>query len=190
MKRMEAENETDAMDIPRSEVNSMYDITIKQDEEKHLGLVLDAGREVRLKLYMGQVSHFDTQVPYISYKTWQVFMGWIWFIPTFHMPQPPPASSSISATKTTLLLSRKEVDFPLGLGQGIVDVVINLEWVTPVDTDAGQEALPRASTGESLDVDVGGGLAVAAQIVSGGEGTESGGSAVREAVEVKQVVEG
>lgn len=121
-------------------------------------------------------------------------MGWIWFVPTFHMPQPPPASpASTSETKTTFVLTRKEVDFLIGLGQGFVDVAITLEWVTPADTDAGQEAPPRAPTGESLDADLGGGVAAAVQaVVAGGdsESVEVGGSAVREALEVKQGAEG
>jgi phosphatidylinositol-3,4,5-trisphosphate 3-phosphatase/dual-specificity protein phosphatase PTEN len=38
--------------LPLSEANSMYDVT---QSAKERGVVLDAGREVRVKLYMGQV---------------------------------------------------------------------------------------------------------------------------------------
>jgi phosphatidylinositol-3,4,5-trisphosphate 3-phosphatase/dual-specificity protein phosphatase PTEN len=44
---------TDDIDIPASEANSMYDVT---QSVKQGGVVLDAGREVRVKVYMGQVS--------------------------------------------------------------------------------------------------------------------------------------
>jgi phosphatidylinositol-3,4,5-trisphosphate 3-phosphatase/dual-specificity protein phosphatase PTEN len=48
-------------------------------------------------------------------------MGWFWFIPAFHLSQ--------SESTTTLRLVRKEVDFPLGPGEWIVDVEIGMEWV-------------------------------------------------------------
>ena len=51
-------------------------------------------------------------------------MGWLWFIPTFHMSQPP----SMTHPPTKLVLTRKELDFPLGVGEGILDVEITLEW--------------------------------------------------------------
>jgi len=44
-------------DIPASENNSMYDI---MHSAKEKGVVLDAAREVRIKLYMGQVCRFGT----------------------------------------------------------------------------------------------------------------------------------
>lgn len=53
-------------------------------------------------------------------------MGWLWFIPTFHMSQEEPT--------TKFVLTRKEIDFPLGIGSGIIDVEIALEWLK--DTDA------------------------------------------------------
>ncbi|KAJ3565885.1 hypothetical protein NP233_g7356 [Leucocoprinus birnbaumii] len=76
------------------------------------GTILDAEREVRIKLYMGKV-----------------FMGWIWLIPAFHMPQPSSAQEGNGASSTTIRLTRKEIDFPIGLGAGIVDVEISMEWV-------------------------------------------------------------
>ncbi|KAJ7593470.1 phosphatases II [Mycena floridula] len=111
-------NDDEAM--PTSESNSIYDGTGSIKKPKS-GVVLDASREVRMKLYMGQV-----------------FMGWIWFVPTFHMPQPPPSSTSSAMTTTTtkILLTRKEIDFPLGLGSAIIDVEISLEWLEPLDDDS------------------------------------------------------
>jgi len=72
-----------------------------------------------VKLYMGQV-----------------FMGWAWFIPAFHMPQPPPScseftGSSTSSLKTVFLLKRDDIDFPLGVGKAIIDVEIGMEWIIP-----------------------------------------------------------
>jgi phosphatidylinositol-3,4,5-trisphosphate 3-phosphatase/dual-specificity protein phosphatase PTEN len=57
-------------------------------------------------------------------------MGWIWLIPIFHMPHPPPTvQDAHGAMAQTIRFSRKEVDFSIGLGAGIVDVEISLEWV-------------------------------------------------------------
>lgn len=56
-------------------------------------------------------------------------MGWIWLIPAFHMPQPSSAQEGNGASSTTIRLTRKEIDFPIGLGAGIVDVEISMEWV-------------------------------------------------------------
>ncbi|KAK7467326.1 Telomerase protein component 1 [Stygiomarasmius scandens] len=113
-------------DIPASENNSMYDI---MHSAKEKGVVLDAAREVRVKLYMGQV-----------------FMGWLWFIPTFHMPQPPASTTSTAK----LLLSKTEIDFPLGVGSSIIDVEISLEWLKPSDAESVQPpARPSATPQES-----------------------------------------
>jgi len=48
-------------------------------------------------------------------------MGWVWFIPTFHMTRG-------SSEPMHLKLTRKEVDFSLGAGSWIIDVDIELEW--------------------------------------------------------------
>lgn len=59
-------------------------------------------------------------------------MGWFWFIPTFHMPQPPPTASgnvSTTPTPTHWLLSRKDVDFPIGIGNWIVDIDLEMSWL-------------------------------------------------------------
>ncbi|KAJ4468784.1 phosphatases II [Lentinula aciculospora] len=110
------------IDLPASEANSMYDLT---QNVKESGIVLDAGREVRVKLYMGQV-----------------FMGWLWFIPTFHMPQPPPnsdpAAGQPSSMTSKLVLQRKELDFALGIGSSVIDVEISLEWLKETEVETVQ----------------------------------------------------
>ncbi|KAF7323923.1 Phosphatases II [Mycena kentingensis (nom. inval.)] len=111
-------------DLPASEANSMHDVTQSLTGR---GIVLDAGREVRVKIYMGQI-----------------FIGWAWFVPTFHMDQPPPSSAAPSSASTTgsissassppptkFTLERKQMDFPIGLGSALVDVDIEMEWVRP-----------------------------------------------------------
>ncbi|KIM42319.1 hypothetical protein M413DRAFT_27108 [Hebeloma cylindrosporum] len=185
------ENATKA-GISRSEANSMYDLTspttpAAKEAEANVpglnlgdGVVLDAGREVRIKLYMGQV-----------------FMGWLWFVPTFHMPQPPPSPGSppSTTTKTTLLLTRKELDFPLGLGSAIIDVEIEMEWVVPPATGGtrklGELQVPAGRRHTEASQIGGDGepgtsaLAMAAQVAVGGAHLGD----VREAVEGRQGTE-
>ncbi|KAI3621455.1 ptenb protein [Moniliophthora roreri] len=97
--------------VPPSAATSVADLAIippntnGRVQTNGEGVVLDANREVRVKLYMGQV-----------------FMGWLWLIPAFHM-------SANFDEKTVLKLTRKELDFPLGIGKDIIDVEIRLEWV-------------------------------------------------------------
>ncbi|KAG1759479.1 hypothetical protein EDD22DRAFT_981021 [Suillus occidentalis] len=67
------------------------------------GIVVDADRELRVKLYMGQV-----------------FMAWLWFIPAFHIAPETPSSSFV--------LPRDELDFPIGIGKDIIDVELKMEW--------------------------------------------------------------
>lgn len=112
------------------------------------GIILDAEREVRAKLYIGSV-----------------FMGWFWFIPTFHMPQPPPfpspafsaPSPSPSSSQTMhLVLTRKELDFPLGAGSALIDVDVTLEWVAPGLGKPRELQPPKAQTSQDSSQGVGG----------------------------------
>ncbi|KAF9457558.1 phosphatases II [Collybia nuda] len=98
--------------IPASESNSISDLTQGTSSR---GVILDASREVRVKLYMGQV-----------------FMGWIWFIPAFHLPERTFASGQET---TRFSFTRKEVDFPLGVGSEIISVEICLEWLGERDNE-------------------------------------------------------
>jgi phosphatidylinositol-3,4,5-trisphosphate 3-phosphatase and dual-specificity protein phosphatase PTEN len=82
-------------------------------------------------------------------------MGWLWFIPAFHMESPPPSSNSTSAqktkTKTTtkFLLQRKDLDFALGLGSSILSVELTLEWLPPAANDSTKaEFQPAEATSE------------------------------------------
>ncbi|KAJ7076063.1 phosphatases II [Mycena belliarum] len=113
------------VDVPVSAANSIYDVT---QSAKERGVVLDAGREVRVKLYMGQV-----------------FMCWLWFVPAFHMA---PASASAGGGPTTFTLTRKEVDFPLGVGSAIVDVAIEMEWADGEGVQPPARASSAEGTGE------------------------------------------
>ncbi|KAG8694399.1 Telomerase protein component 1 [Ceratobasidium sp. 394] len=87
-----------------------------EEVEINPGVVLDARREVRAKLYMGQVP-----------------MGWLWFIPAFHIAD--------DETETTIKLTRKDLDFPLGVGAWIesVDIVLTRidDDTEPTSTGAG-----------------------------------------------------
>jgi len=122
-------------------------------------------------------------------------MGWFWFVPTFHMPQPPPSPSPPPAAppiKTTFLLTRKDLDFPLGLGSAIIDVELEMEWVVPRAAGAPrklgevQEPTHTENSQVSRDGEPGQSiLATAVQAVVGG--THLGGA--REAVEGRQGTE-
>ncbi|QRV81977.1 Dual specificity phosphatase, catalytic domain [Ceratobasidium sp. AG-Ba] len=81
-----------------------------EEVEINPGVVLNARREVRAKLYMGQVP-----------------MGWMWFIPAFHMAE--------SEVETTIKLTRKEVDFPLGVGAWIESIEIVLSRLEDDSTE-------------------------------------------------------
>jgi phosphatidylinositol-3,4,5-trisphosphate 3-phosphatase/dual-specificity protein phosphatase PTEN len=76
-------------------------------------------------------------------------MGWMWFIPCFHLSQPPVRG----ADKTTITLPRSEVDFPLGFGALLVDVELTMGWDLdtleeealrePERTNSGHEREPK-----------------------------------------------
>ncbi|KAI0711274.1 phosphatases II [Earliella scabrosa] len=135
--------------IGEGEDTSLYDVT--QTLKTDGGVVLDAHREVRVKLYLGQV-----------------FMGWFWFIPTFHMHHPRGAAEQ----GATFVLTRKELDFPVGIGANIIDVAVSMEWcsevadvlspperVTSLEMEEGKgepagvaATLPAVATGEAREI--------------------------------------
>jgi phosphatidylinositol-3,4,5-trisphosphate 3-phosphatase/dual-specificity protein phosphatase PTEN len=135
-----------------SETTSIMETT--QTVNADNGIIVDAGRELRVKLYMGQV-----------------FMGWIWFIPMFHMAQPAKGI-------TRFLLTRKEVDFPLGVGSAIIDVEISLEACEYTDT---VQPPARQTNEESHEHEEPTGVAGTLQAIQAG--------GIGEAVEVKQAAE-
>jgi len=83
------------------------DFMMGTEIDSESGITVDAAREVRIKLYNAQV-----------------FMGWLWFIPCFHLPQPPMPI----APPVTFVLPRSETDFPLGFGALLLDVEVTLGW--------------------------------------------------------------
>ncbi|KAH9916723.1 phosphatases II [Epithele typhae] len=145
---IEAGGERKSVDVaPEGEDASVDDVT--QTLKGDGGVVLDAHREVRVKLYLGQV-----------------FMGWFWFIPTFHMPHPRDANTQ----QTTLTLTRKELDFPLGIGANIIDVAVSMEWCPEAaDVLSPPERATSADSAEGRVVEPGG-LAAALPAIAAGEG--------------------
>lgn len=154
-----------------SAMSSVADFTQNlDDKEAEKGVILDATREVRAKLFLGQV-----------------FMGWFWFIPTFHIPPPDDAAGMGPFSFT---LTRKEVDFVVGAGTALVDVQVSMEWVRPPRTQDGKQELqpPKTQTSADSAKGVGGEPGtgdVTAKIVAGLEAAVEGVSG-REAVEVGQ----
>ena len=67
-------------------------------------------------------------------------MGWLWFIPRFHM-----GDTSAAAGTFSLRLTRKELDFPLGIGSYILDVEVAMERCTQGEA----VRLPPARLGSS-----------------------------------------
>jgi phosphatidylinositol-3,4,5-trisphosphate 3-phosphatase/dual-specificity protein phosphatase PTEN len=70
-------------------------------------------------------------------------MGWLWFIPTFHMP-----AGSEQPDKTKLVLTRKEIDFAIGVGSAIIDIEISMEWLKETDAERVQPPVRLDSEGE------------------------------------------
>ncbi|KAF7797038.1 hypothetical protein EIP86_008230 [Pleurotus ostreatoroseus] len=146
VRRTMGEGEGDKATLPPSEPSvdaedaSINDITNLRVGDAPHGVVLDAHREVRVKLYTGRVciqaSRYLITAADAAYK---VFMGWLWFIPRFHM-----GDADAAGGVCTLSLTRKEVDFPLGVGAYIVDLQVCMER-------CGADASPpaRQGSGES-----------------------------------------
>ncbi|KAI5121808.1 hypothetical protein M0805_009800 [Coniferiporia weirii] len=122
---------------------------INDSDNDERGVLLDVGREVRAKLYMGQI-----------------FLGWFWFVPAFHLPSPDASEPGVRRP-TSLVLTRKEIDFPIGAGASLVDVAVILDWDTlGVDEVAARRGPPKTRTSEDSERGEGkepavGGVAVA-----------------------------
>ncbi|KAJ6486884.1 phosphatases II [Mycena sanguinolenta] len=157
----EGEPNTTDVDVPASEANSMYDVI---QSAKERGVVLDADREVRVKVYMGQI-----------------FICWLWFIPAFHMP-PQPATGSTPQPPTKFTLQRKEVDFPIGVGSALIDVEMEMEWLRTTDSEAVQPPARQTSADSAAgDKAEPAGLAATLEAVAAGN--------IGDAVEAKQAAE-
>ncbi|KAF8553363.1 hypothetical protein OG21DRAFT_1604164 [Imleria badia] len=88
----------------RTSLSDSYALVSLPVEEDHAqdppGIMLDAHRELRVKLFMGEVA-----------------LGWVWLIPAFHMSPDSPSSS--------LVLSNDDIDFAIGIGKALVDLKIS-----------------------------------------------------------------
>jgi len=87
----------------KSETTSVNEVAINVFKDGE-GIIVDANRELRAKLYTGQI-----------------FMGWFWFIPAFHFAE--------GERTKRWRLTRKDLDFPLGLGSEIVELEVEMEKV-------------------------------------------------------------
>jgi hypothetical protein len=94
-------------------------------------LVLDRAREMKVKFHLGSLP-----------------LGWAWFIPAFHLPEPIPPT-----TRThTLRFPRSQIDFPLGPGQAVEEIVIKLEEIPMTDAASPAPLLSdQAEKEEGLD---------------------------------------
>ncbi|WVQ98271.1 hypothetical protein IAU59_005394 [Kwoniella sp. CBS 9459] len=84
----------------------------------HSSLILDRSREFRMKFHLASMP-----------------LGWAWMIPAFHLPEPPTDGGSSEKRTHTLYFPRSQVDFPLGPGQSIYQIVIRLEEVPEGDSE-------------------------------------------------------
>ncbi|KAI0065275.1 hypothetical protein BV25DRAFT_1836579 [Artomyces pyxidatus] len=115
--------------VPGQEVREGKIITeTLRASEDGAGVVLDANREVRFKIYMGKV-----------------FLCWFWLIPVFHVSDLSP-----DAEPTTMTFKKSDLDFPIGLGSSLIDVQLTFQ---PMPADAPSEPPSRAMSGQS-EVDV------------------------------------
>lgn len=70
-----------------------------------------------------------------------MFIGWIWFIPAFHIPSAFPLPSA----PAKILLARKEIDFPLGIGAALIDVEISISACSNSDEEIVQPPARQTS---------------------------------------------
>jgi phosphatidylinositol-3,4,5-trisphosphate 3-phosphatase/dual-specificity protein phosphatase PTEN len=76
---------------------------------------LDRDREFRLKLHLSSLP-----------------LGWLWIIPAFHLPE--GESSSESTTRLhTLRFSHSQLDFAIGPGAAVHQVIVQLEEIPTHD---------------------------------------------------------
>ena len=90
---------------------------IPQLTEASQDLILERNREFRMKFHLASVP-----------------LGWAWLIPAFHLPEPHPVTQRVH----TLHFPRSQVDFAIGPGAAIHDILVRLEEVQE------QEVAPTA----------------------------------------------
>ncbi|OXH25658.1 hypothetical protein J008_05310 [Cryptococcus neoformans] len=104
----------------------------------HSHLTLDRSREFRLKFHLGNLP-----------------LGWTWLIPAFHLPEPSSSPSSeaeggAGAAKRvhTLSFPRSQVDFPLGPGVALHQILVRFEEVAEDRVGGADEIPPRLMNDE------------------------------------------
>ncbi|WRT64569.1 uncharacterized protein IL334_001501 [Kwoniella shivajii] len=113
-----------------SDIDDLTTSSLPQDHQDYIvhhltpskdSLILDRSREFRLKFHLASVP-----------------LGWTWLIPAFHLPEPPSRSSFEPPQKRThtLHFPRSQIDFPLGPGQSIHEILVRLEEVPEEDREA------------------------------------------------------
>lgn len=93
----------------------------EDDSGDPLGVTLEANRELRIKLFTGEVVQwypFCDESVLIQYP--QIALGWVWLVPAFHM--------SLDSPSSTLVLSNDDIDFAIGIGKTLVDLEISFVW--------------------------------------------------------------
>ncbi|KAI0032605.1 hypothetical protein K488DRAFT_85711 [Vararia minispora EC-137] len=97
--------------IPREGKQAVKGKVVTEILAPEAEVTIDANREVRFKLYMGKI-----------------FMAWMWLIPAFHLPG---LSADGAYDPITLVFTKADLDFPIGLGASLVDVAVTLQRVHP-----------------------------------------------------------
>lgn len=88
-----------------------------------VGQILDADREVCVKVLVGRTGVKNAKLPDIASA------GWCWFIPSFEDPDAGDAGMARVGAKTLIRFEKDEIDFrkqPLGL----VAVEVEWEWIS------------------------------------------------------------
>jgi phosphatidylinositol-3,4,5-trisphosphate 3-phosphatase/dual-specificity protein phosphatase PTEN len=76
----------------------------------------------------------------------KVLMTWMWLIPSFHIASETPS--------TSIVLTRNELDFPIGIGKDILDVEVKMEWCcdeAEASYDAQVEATPADEPSSGME---------------------------------------
>ncbi|WVR04807.1 hypothetical protein IAU60_001819 [Kwoniella sp. DSM 27419] len=94
------------------------DYTIHHLTAAHPPLILDRSREFRMKFHLASVP-----------------LGWAWMIPAFHLPEPRSTAASASDDPRThaLYFPRSQIDFAIGPGHAIHEILVRLEEVSEED---------------------------------------------------------
>lgn len=108
-------------------------------------------------------------------------MGWVWFIPCFHLSQSQPVSDTVD----DFTLSRTDIDFAMGAGSNIIDITISLQRLPEQEARVDTQPPARLSdeTERKMEGDVVGSTGVLAAV----EGVLTG--QVKDVVEAKQASE-